>query len=91
MARNGHRIVNIPSFLANGGGGLIGLEVTGSLTILVYFHAFMVAFGTDTPTARAILAVAGIFIPYANPLWIIPIAYLVGAWLLPSVREQEPS
>ncbi|MFA5267146.1 MAG: hypothetical protein WC379_04175 [Methanoregula sp.] len=46
---------------------------------MVFFIAFMTAFGNDTPQGRAILQGFLVFVVVANPLWGIPVAYCAGA------------
>jgi hypothetical protein len=48
--------------------------------IAVFFIAFMTAFGNDSPMARAILNGVELFAIIANPLWGIPIAFLIGIY-----------
>jgi hypothetical protein len=40
----------------------------------------MTAFGNDTPLARTILEGVGLFAIIANPLWGIPLAFLIGIY-----------
>ena len=40
----------------------------------------MTAFGNDTPLARTILGGVELFAFIANPLWGIPIAFLIGIY-----------
>jgi len=40
----------------------------------------MTAFGNDTPLARTILGGVELFAIIANPLWGIPIAFLIGIY-----------
>ena len=48
--------------------------------IAVFFIAFMTAFGNDSPMAGAILKGCELFTIIANPLWGIPIAFLIGIY-----------
>jgi hypothetical protein len=48
--------------------------------LAVFFIAFMTAFGNDTPLARMILKGFELFVIIANPLWGIPIAFLIGIY-----------
>jgi hypothetical protein len=48
--------------------------------LAVFFIAFMTAFGNDTPLARTILEGVGLFAIIANPLWGIPLAFLIGIY-----------
>jgi hypothetical protein len=73
--------------LSNIRGGLTGVAICLIITALVYGTAFMAAFGNDTPTARLILAFAGIFFLVANPLWTIPISYFLGGCFLFTSRS----
>ena len=68
--------------LSNIRGGLVGVLICLIITALVYGTAFMIAFGNDTHTARAILAFAEVFFMVANPLWTIPISYFLGGCFL---------
>ena len=44
------------------------------------FIAFMTALGNETPLARMILKGVELFAVIANPLWGIPIAFLIGIY-----------
>jgi hypothetical protein len=68
--------------LTNFRGGLAGVGVYLIISVLIYFSAFMAAFGNDTPTARFILEIANLWFLIANPLWTIPISYFLGGYLL---------
>ncbi|KUG13621.1 hypothetical protein ASZ90_016351 [hydrocarbon metagenome] len=59
-------------------GGLLGVLVYLGITVIIVGVAFMAAFGNDTPTARFILAAAGIYFRIAFPLWGIPVSYVLG-------------
>jgi predicted lipid-binding transport protein (Tim44 family) len=73
------------SFLANWRGGLAGILTCTLVSILLFFIAFMVAFGNDTPGGRLSLAAFEIYATLAHPLWMIPISYAAGArWILRS-------
>ena len=48
--------------------------------MVVYFIAFMTALGNDTPVARTILRGVELFAIVANPLWGIPLAFLIGVY-----------
>ena len=47
---------------------------------MVYFIAFMTALGNDTPFARMTLKGVELFAIVANPLWGIPLAFLIGVY-----------
>lgn len=64
--------------LGNYRGGIAGIAIYLAVTAAVYFLAFMAAFGNPTPTAHAILQAAGVYFAVAHPLWMIPLAYLLG-------------
>ena len=68
--------------LSNIQGGLAGVLICLIITILVYFIAFMVAFGNNTPQSRIILAIVEHFFLVANPLWTIPLSYFLGGCFL---------
>ena len=68
--------------ITNWRGGLTGIFVFLLLWALVFFIAFMTAFGNDTPEARVILQGVSIFIIIANPLWGIPLSYCAGVVLV---------
>jgi hypothetical protein len=72
----------VRSALTNYRGGLIGVLIYLVITALVFFCAFMAAFGNDTPTARLVLQVAALWFAIANPIWAIPLSYLAGGYLL---------
>ena len=60
-----------------------GLWVVGifiAVWMVVYFIAFMTALGNDTPVARMILRGVELFAIVANPLWGIPLAFLIGVY-----------
>jgi len=46
----------------------------------VFFIAFMTALGNETPLARMILRGVELFAVIANPLWGIPLAFLIGIY-----------
>jgi len=48
--------------------------------MVVYFIAFMTALGNDTPLARMTLKGVELFAIVANPLWGIPLAFLIGVY-----------
>ncbi|HWS22018.1 MAG TPA: hypothetical protein VN227_05220, partial [Methanoregula sp.] len=48
--------------------------------IMVFFIAFMTALGNDTPLARTTLKGVELFAIVANPLWGIPLAFLIGVY-----------
>ena len=64
--------------LTNVRGGLTGVLVYLVVTVLVYFAAFMTALGNDTPAARLVLAFAETYAIVANPLWAVPLSYILG-------------
>jgi len=69
-------------FLANWRGGMAGILIYVLVSILLYFIAFMVAFGNDTPGGRLYLAFFGAWATVAHPLWMIPLSYAAGArWI----------
>jgi hypothetical protein len=68
--------------LTNFRGGLVGVLIYLVITALVFFIAFMAAFGTDTPTSRIILEIAALWFLVAYPLWTIPLAYIFGGYFL---------
>ncbi|MCZ2845773.1 MAG: hypothetical protein O2U61_04645 [Candidatus Bathyarchaeota archaeon] len=63
-------------------GGLAGVIIVLLITIIVYFIGFMTALGNDTPTARKILNFVNLLIQIAYPVWICPIAYIIGAFCI---------
>lgn len=73
---------SIRDAITNIRGGLTGVLIYLAITVAVYFTAFMAAFGNDTPGARLILECAGVYFVVANPLWTIPIAYILGGCFL---------
>jgi hypothetical protein len=72
----------VRSTLTNYRGGLTGVLIYLVITALVYFCAFMAAFGNDTPAARLVLQVAALWFAIANPIWAIPLSYLAGGYFL---------
>ena len=68
--------------LLNWRGGLTGVAVFAIIWGVVFFIAFMTAFGNPSPVASAILNGAGAFFVIANPLWGVPVAYGAGAVLV---------
>jgi hypothetical protein len=68
--------------LTNIRGGIVGVLIYLVITALVFFIAFMAAFGNDTPLSRIILEVAALWFLIAYPLWTIPISYFLGGYLL---------
>ncbi len=53
---------------------------------LLFSAAFMIAFGNPSPVSRSILHALGNVLTYASPLWGVPAAYIIGAFL---VRTEE--
>jgi hypothetical protein len=68
--------------LRNYYGGTIGVAIYLAVTAGVYLLAFMTAFGNPTPTAEAVLQIAALYFAVAHPLWMIPLAYLLGGLLI---------
>jgi hypothetical protein len=60
--------------------GLLAVAIFMGIWIAVFFIAFMTAFGNDSPMAGAILKGFELFFIIANPLWGIPIAFLIGIY-----------
>lgn len=77
--------------LANIRGGLTGVLIYFVITALVYFTAFMAALGNDTPSARFVLAVAETYATVANPLWAVPISYILGGCFLNTRISRDDS
>lgn len=50
------------------------------LWALLFFAAFMIAFGNPTPTTGSILHAIGTILGIVNPLWGTPLAYILGAY-----------
>ena len=65
---------------ANWKRGLWAVGIFLAVWMVVYFIAFMTALGNDTPFARTILMGVEVFAIVANPLWGIPIAFLIGVY-----------
>jgi len=60
------------------GVGAVGIFIL--VWIVIFFIAFMTAFGNDSPMARTILGGFGLFAVVANPVWGIPAAFLIGVY-----------
>jgi hypothetical protein len=75
-----HILKLIDDIKANWKRGLLAVAVFIGIWIVVFFIAFMTAFGNDTPLARTILGGVELFTIIANPLWGIPIAFLIGIY-----------
>jgi hypothetical protein len=60
--------------------GIWAVAIFIGIWIVVFFIAFMTAFGNDTPMARTILEGVELFAIIANPLWGIPIAFFIGVY-----------
>lgn len=67
--------------VSNWQGGLSGVAAFLLLWAMVFFTAFLAAFGNDTPEARLILQGVAVFVFVANPLWGVPLSYLAGCCL----------
>jgi hypothetical protein len=65
---------------ANWRRGLWAVGIFIAVWMVVYFIAFMTALGNDTPFARMTLKGVELFAIVANPLWGIPIAFLIGVY-----------
>lgn len=75
------RILNLlDDIKANWKRGLLAVAVFIGIWIVVFFIAFMTAFGNDSSMARGILKGVELFAIIANPLWGIPIAFLIGIY-----------
>ena len=71
------------SFLANWKGGMAGILIYVLVSGLLFFIAFMVALGNDTPGGRLYLSFFQAYATVAHPLWMIPLSYAAGArWIL---------
>jgi hypothetical protein len=57
--------------------GLWAVWIFIAVWIVVFFIAFMTALANDTPFAGTILRSVELFAIVANPLWGIPIAFLI--------------
>jgi hypothetical protein len=69
-------------FLANWKGGLAGVLIYVLASALLFFIAFMVALGNDTPGGRLYLDFFGAWATVSHPLWMIPLSYAAGArWI----------
>jgi hypothetical protein len=77
------------SALKNYRGGIAGIVIYLVVTAAVYFLAFMAAFGNPTPSAEGILSIAALYFAVAHPLWMIPLAYVLGAILIGKKRRQS--
>jgi hypothetical protein len=75
-----HILKLIDDIKANWKRGLCAVAIFIVVWIVVFFIAFMTAFGNDSPMARAILKGFELFVIIANPLWGIPIAFLIGIY-----------
>ncbi len=64
--------------LSNYYGGIAGIAIYLIVTAGVYVVAFMAAFGNPTPAAEAVLQIAALYFAVAHPLWMVPLAYLLG-------------
>lgn len=73
---------DVKMILSNYRGGITGVVIYLILSVIVYFIAFMTAFGNPSPTADMILDGVRIYASVANPLWSVPIAYLLGAYFI---------
>jgi hypothetical protein len=73
-------VIFLDNLKANWKRGLWAVAVFIGIWIFVLFIAFMTAFGNDSPVAGAILKGFELFVIIANPLWGIPIAFLIGIY-----------
>ncbi|MDD1653894.1 MAG: hypothetical protein LUQ64_05040 [Methanomicrobiales archaeon] len=74
-------------FLANWKGGLAGILIYLLVSAFLFFIAFMVAFGNDTPAGRLYLSAFELYATLAHPLWMVPLSYAAGArWILRSAK-----
>ena len=78
--KESHILKLINDIKANWKRGLLAVAVFIAVWIVVFFIAFMTALGNDSPMARAILNGVELFVMFANPLWAIPIAFLIGVY-----------
>lgn len=65
--------------VSNVRGGCAGLLIASGLLMLVWFVAFMVAFGNPGPLAEAYLPVAGLLLSGIMPVTILVAGYLAGS------------
>jgi hypothetical protein len=74
--------LTVQSVLCNWRSGCTGMAVFLLLWGALFFLAFMIAFGNNTPALTAILHAIGFLLTIANPLWGIPAAYIFGAFFI---------
>jgi hypothetical protein len=60
--------------------GLCAVAIFIAVWIVVFFIAFITAFGNDSPLARILLRGIELFAIIANPLWGVPLAFLIGVY-----------
>lgn len=70
----------LPPLITNWRHGLYAALVFIVLWALLFFAAFMTAFGNPTPTTSSILHATGTILTIVNPYWGIPLAYILGAY-----------
>jgi hypothetical protein len=75
-----HILKLIEDIKANWKRGIWAVAIFIAVWIVVFFIAFMTALGNDSPMAGAILQGVELFAIIANPLWGIPIAFLIGIY-----------
>jgi hypothetical protein len=78
MERYGLKLLD--DLTANWKRGLWAVGIFIAVWIMVFFIAFMAALGNDTPFARMTLKSVELFAIVANPLWGIPLAFLIGVY-----------
>jgi len=74
--------------LSNLRGGIIGVLIYLVISGVLFFLAFMAAFGNDTPASLLIIQTVEIYFLVANPLWAVPLSYFAGGCLI-TPREEN--
>ena len=74
------RIISTRSLKGNWKRGIWAVAIFIAVWFTVYSIAFMTAFGNDSPMARITLMGVELFAIIANPLWGIPLAFLIGIY-----------
>ena len=74
-------IASLTPFWQNWRAGLAAAVAFFLVWCILFFVAFMIAFGNATPVSVTTLAVIGTILELGNPLWGIPAAWILGAYL----------
>jgi len=75
--------------LKNYKGGVVGIFIVAAVYALLYFAAFMLAYGDPEPRARMALHIIGFIYKNVHPVLGMAIGYALGAFSFVDNREKH--